>query len=50
MKLSRLIKELQEVEQKYGDMQVYAFGSRISSPYVYTQGEDEQYINFNKVD
>lgn len=48
MKLSRLIKELQEVENKYGDMQVYAFGYKISSPHVYTSGEDEKFIDFSR--
>lgn len=49
MKLSRLIKELQEIENKCGDMQVYAFGYKISSPRVYIKDEDEQFINFSKV-
>lgn len=48
MKLSRLIKELQEIKDKKGDMQVYAFGQKISSPHVYVQGEDEEYINFSR--
>ena len=48
MKLSRLIKELQEVADKYGDMQVYVFGYKISSPHVYTKGKDEQFIDFSR--
>ena len=48
MKLSRLIKELQEIADKYGDMQVYAFGYKISSPHVYIKGEDEEFIDFSR--
>lgn len=48
MKLTRLIKELQEINDKYGDMQVYAFGYNISSPHVYRYDEDELYVNFSK--
>lgn len=48
MKLSRLIKELSKQYEKYGDMQVYCFGYKIGLPNVYTNGDDEEYINFSR--
>ena len=48
MNLLRLIKELQEIAETHQDMQVYAFGYKISSPHVYKDGEDEEYIDFSR--
>lgn len=50
MKLSRLIKELTDIHNKYGDMQVYSCGYKITSPYVYRDGEDEYYVNMYRAD
>lgn len=47
MKLTTIIKELQKINDKYGDMQVYAFGKKIGIPYVYREGKDELFINFS---
>ena len=47
MKLTTIIKELQRINDKYGDMQVYAFGRKIGIPNVYCRGNDELFIDFS---
>lgn len=46
MKLTTIIKELQKINDKHGDMQVYAFGRKIGTPTVHCKGKDEFFINF----
>ena len=46
MRLTTIIKKLQEINDKYGDMQVYAFGRKIGIPTVYCKGNDELFTEF----
>ena len=47
MKLTTIIKELQKINDEYGDMQVYAFGKKIGVPTVYRRGKDELFAEFS---
>lgn len=47
MRLTTAIKELQKINDKYGDMQVYAFGMKIGVPNVYRKGKDEFFAEFS---
>lgn len=46
MRLTTTIKELQKINDEYGDMQVYAFGKKVS-PRVYCKGNDELFTEFS---
>lgn len=48
MKLSTTIKNLQEIYEKYGDMQIYACGYKIGEPHIYQKGKDELCIYFDR--
>lgn len=47
MRLTTIIKELQKINDEYGDMQVYAFGKKIGVPRVYCKGKDELFAEFS---
>lgn len=47
MRLTTIIKELQKINDEYGDMQVYAFGKKIGVPTVYRRGKDELFAEFS---
>lgn len=48
MKVSTLIDKFKDVYDKYGDMQVYAFGYKIKGPFVYQRGEDDNFVDFSR--
>lgn len=46
MRLTTIIKELQKINDRYGDMQVCAFGRKVGIPKVFCKGKDELFIDF----